>query len=298
MLIVKRVQLISMHLPNTGPKITIKVIAMFKKISLLALFSASLLVSSSINAESPPEIFPENHFYYYTVTANDSPYSMSNRKDYSVNFSSGRGVVVAPNWVLTASHVISSRYNKNPKKVHIRWKTKYKQAGLKDKVSYTKALKIYRHPYLDLALVHTVFDLTKRDPARNPVLLLKEPLTKKDGKVKIKKVSSNMVWRDIPARVVKGGGLYVSKNQRKGKAGTSGAPWLIEGTPVGDVLVGITHGTGLAPQVALAKRWMAKIIEEATPEQQLYFAAKKDVLKKPVFKPVFKPVLRPSIEAN
>lgn len=250
---------------------------MIIKIVVPLLVASTLIVSVVSKAESPVEQQLEQLHYYYTVTANDNPYSVRERKDYSVNFRAGRGVVVAPNWVLTASHVISSRYNKQPEKVHIRWKKKYKEIGKKDKKSYTKALKIYRHPYLDLALVHTVFDLTKQNPARNPVLLLKEPLTKKDGKVKIKKVSANMVWRDIPARVARRGNLYVSKAQRRGKAGTSGAPWLIESS-VGDVLVGITHGTGRAPQVAVAKAWMAKIIEAATPEQQLYFASKKDVL--------------------
>lgn len=97
--------------------------------------------------------------------------------------------------------------------------------------------------------------------------------------VLIKKVSGNMAWRGIPA-VGKGDHLAVpNKKNRKGKAGSSGSPWVIHSPQVGDVLVGITHGGGRAPQVAYAARWIQQSVTRHSSDR-LVWATKPQTLKK------------------
>ena len=67
------------------------------------------------------------------------------------------------------------------------------------------------------------------------------------------------------------------KEDRRGKAGSSGGPWLIHSDEVGDVLVGITHGGGFAPQVAYAAKWIQESVSKHS-KDRLIWATKKQTL--------------------
>ena len=66
---------------------------------------------------------------------------------------------------------------------------------------------------------------------------------------------------------------------RRGKAGSSGGPWLIHSEKVGDVLIGITHGGGYAPQVAYAANWIQESVRKHS-NDQLLWATKNQTLGK------------------
>jgi len=92
-------------------------------------------------------------------------------------------------------------------------------------------------------------------------------------------VTGNMAWRGIPA-VGHGDHLTVPiKKNRKGKAGSSGSPWVIHSAKVGDVLVGITHGGGRAPQVAFAAGWIQQSVAKHSSDS-LVWATKAQALNK------------------
>ncbi|MFZ9089125.1 MAG: hypothetical protein ACO3FE_03450, partial [Planctomycetaceae bacterium] len=60
-------------------------------------------------------------------------------------------------------------------------------------------------------------------------------------------------------------------------AGSSGGPWIIHSAAVGDVLVGITHGGGYAPQVAWAAEWIQETVTHRSSDR-LYWATKTQAL--------------------
>jgi hypothetical protein len=66
---------------------------------------------------------------------------------------------------------------------------------------------------------------------------------------------------------------------RDAQPGSSGSPWVIHSTQVGDVLVGITHGGGRAPQVAFVARWLQQSVATHSSDQ-LVWASKVQTLKK------------------
>jgi hypothetical protein len=190
------------------------------------------------------------------------------RTDLSVNVGGGKGVVIAPHWVITASHCISSK-RKGIVPVQYVDANGKKCTVMSDKVLRAKSV--------DIALVR----LVKAAEGRTPILLLKDgfPLTKNQS-YRLKKVAGNASWDDIPARVStksKGTRLYVSKEHRKGKAGTSGSPWVIHSPLVGDVLVGVTHGSGRVPQVGTICNWIQKTVSELS-EDTLVWATPKQAL--------------------
>jgi hypothetical protein len=129
---------------------------------------------------------------------------------------------------------------------------------------------VFRQGDMDVALVH--FTQPIPSDLLTPPLLMKDAIKGKQ-KVFIKKVSSNTVWGNIPA-IGKTSNWYVSEAYRKGKAGTSGSPWLVHSTEVGDVLVGITHGTGRAPQIGFIKNWIAETVAKNSDDQLYWVTAK------------------------
>ena len=202
------------------------------------------------------------------VTAGDSPYPMNDRKNLSVNCGGGKGVLISPHWVLTASHCITSRKAKSGD-VKVRFTTS------KKKPATIGVNKVLRHKTKDLALLRLVRPVKKED--RPAVLLLRQKLSREDGKLSIKKVAGNEIWRDIPASGGSDNLRVPKKEDRRGKAGSSGGPWLIHSKEVGDVLVGITHGGGFAPQVAYAATWIQETVSRHS-NDQLIWATKKQTL--------------------
>lgn len=204
------------------------------------------------------------------VNPKENPFPKEPRRNLSVNIGGGKGVVIAPHWVLTAAHCISSKRGDTVKMNYM------DESGTK--VTLTSD-KVVRHGSTDFALVR----LSEAANGRSPLLLLKDgfPVSKKgQAPYRLKKVAGNGVWEEIPARVSQkshGTRFYISEDERHGKAGTSGSPWVIHSPLVGDVLVGVTHGTGRVPQVGKVCGWIESTVTThsadrvlwATPEQTL-----------------------------
>ncbi len=195
-------------------------------------------------ADEPGQKFP-------IVDPQRLPHPVDSRKNYSFWIGGGRGVLVAPHWAMTAAHCITSQAEKTGRLSAI-----VKNQG--KKVASRKANLVVRYAGKDVALV--------RLETPFPVDLLEPPLLLKDtvrGKqpVLVKKVAATMVWTDIPA-FGKTDNWFVPKAARQGKAGTSGSPWLVHSDLVGDVLVGITHGSGRAPQIGYLRNWIADTVAQ------------------------------------
>ena len=235
-----------------------------------SLFCLYLLFGTLASAAYPEPALtdPNPNVAYTMVTTGSSPYPMNDRKNLSVNCGGGKGVLISPHWVLTASHCITSRKAKSGD-VKVRFTTS------KRKPATIGVNKVLRHKTKDLALLRLVRPVKPED--RPAVLLLRQKINREDGKLSIKKVAGNEVWREIPAL---GGSdnLHVPKKEdRRVKAGSSGGPWLIHSQAVGDVLVGITHGGGFAPQVAYAATWIQETVSKHS-NDQLIWATKKQTL--------------------
>ena len=204
------------------------------------------------------------------VLEGKSPYPLADRKNLSLNCGGGKGVLISPRWVMTASHCITSRKQKAGQ-------VKVSFPGANRKKVNIRVDKVVRHKSKDIALLRLVRPVKPAE--RRPVLLLRETLLVQDGKLKMKKVAGNAAWRGIPAIGKKDNLSVPNKKDRKGKAGTSGSPWLLHSPKVGDVLIGVTHGSGLAPQVAWVSKWIQQSIQTHG-KDRLVWATKKQALNK------------------
>ena len=60
------------------------------------------------------------------------------------------------------------------------------------------------------------------------------------------------------------------KSESRGKAETSGGPWVFHPPEIGDVLIGVTHGGGRAPQVAYAAQWLEHSVRKVSNDELLW----------------------------
>ena len=241
-----------------------------KTVAAVAIIATSFLLpvqAAETDLDSSSSLLRQTTHAFSVVDPEALPYSVEPRTNYAITLGGGKGVLISPSWVLTASHVITWDKQKDP------WKLSMRFAG-RDGEEY-RAAKVFRHPGKDLALVQLRQPILQ---GREPVLLMRD-IIGKGQKVTVKKVTEGRqdAWKNLPARGGRQDNLYISKGQRKGGAGTSGSPWLVESPLVGDVLVGITHGSGRAPQVAAAKGWIDKIVSTNTPDEQLHWATMSQV---------------------
>ena len=190
------------------------------------------------------DLEPNSAPRFEMVVTGESPYTLNDRNDLSLNTGGGKGVLISPRWVLTASHCVTSSKQKAGK-VNVRF-TVSRGKGAQIGVD-----KVIRHKTKDIALLRLVRPVKPKE--RQPVLLLRQTML---GKVSMKKVAGGMTWRNIPAVGKKDNFVVPNKNARRGKAGSSGSPWLIHSKTVGDVLIAVTHGGGRAPSVAWVSRWI------------------------------------------
>lgn len=173
-----------------------------------------------------------------------------------------KGVIIAPSWVLTAKHCATQRLNfvtagKKSQKKRVEQKIHFKDA--------------------DIALLR-VEEASFNEERSAQILANALPTS---HQFTYKKVIHNAqkgiskIYDDLILKV---------KNKKrlksltpKGKAGSSGAPWVVN-TDNGDVVVGITHGGGRAPQVAQAKKWVNVQVKKWTPNENVKWVTDIDTI--------------------
>ncbi|RUM74693.1 MAG: hypothetical protein DSZ12_05065 [Sulfurovum sp.] len=176
--------------------------------------------------ESPVRRIATQEVDYMLVTDETTPYSVESRKDYSLKLRGCVATLIHKNWAMTAAHCIPRRKVRHPNKIKVGY---LNESG---KYSYVRAKKVFKKKKADIALIQLKSSIERVEP----VLMLNDRLKPQDKMIKIKKVSRKKSWSNIPARASKKKkvNLFVPKRFRKGKAGTSGSPWVYHST-AGDV---------------------------------------------------------------
>lgn len=221
--------------------------------------------------ESPVRRIATQEVDYMLVTDETTPYSVESRKDYSLKLRGCVATLIHKNWAMTAAHCIPRRKVRHPNKIKVGY---LNESG---KYSYVRAKKVFKKKKADIALIQLKSSIERVEP----VLMLDDRLKPQDKMIRIKKVSRKKSWSNIPAKASKKKkmNLFVAKRFRKGKAGTSGSPWVYHST-AGDVVVAVTHGGGRGKQVGFVSNWIKKTVASASKGDTLYFIHKKDMLNK------------------
>jgi len=233
---------------------------MTKTILMSSMLSLALTQTVLADISNPIEAV-ETTEELKTVSAKPNDYSVSllarGRADMC------KGVIIAPSWVLTAKHCATTKLS------HVT------DGKRKDKVKIDKKLRFKKSDIALLKLKNPVFTDEKI------VMLSAEPLLREYGKLDYRKVTHN-ASRGTP-RVY--GNLKLRANNLKtlksltpvGKAGSSGSPWVVS-TDIGDVVVGVTHGGGRAPQVSLAKSWIDEALSTYTPQESVKWLTDREMI--------------------
>ena len=232
----------------------------------IAHITITLLATQLVNAEVPPIISAPMPSPEVTVCFGhvSPPPRVGNEetpttaKEYGVTLlrntsSLCKGVIIAPSWVLTAKHCATQRLN-------------FVTAGKKNQKKRVEQKIRFRGA--DIALLRVKKASFTEDQSAQ-VLAIPLPTSHQfTYKKVIHKTNKSMpkIYDELTLKV---------KNKKRlksftprGKAGSSGAPWVVN-TDKGDVVVGITHGGGRAPQIAQAKKWIDAQIKKWTPNENV-----------------------------
>lgn len=167
--------------------------------------------------------------------------------------------LISPSWVITAAHVASKKAD-TPKKsnVEIKFGGETRTVDMAFCVEGT-----------DLAIAH----LSKPVTTITPVALCDQIVTKESGTFPITWASRGRGFKVIPGIIAKGDGerIIIGKDDRPGQSGDSGCGFVID-MPKGqnDLLVGVLHGSGLAPQPARFHSWIDRTMAAHSDEKVIW----------------------------
>ena len=68
---------------------------------------STLIFTVNITSTYAGDRLPFTTSAQIVVSPTTTPYPLRTRKDYSLQFQNGGGVLITPNWAMTASHVVT-----------------------------------------------------------------------------------------------------------------------------------------------------------------------------------------------